>query len=590
MVVKVTRNMEFSPSFDYIDDGIEHGILSKFKTKEQILKKGTTIAEGFKPLECDIRMLKDFPVKLRDGITIYTDIYLPCTKDKVPTLIAWSPYGKSAGTAPRYKNLFNMLGMGNAWNSGLTKFEAPDPAYWCAHGYAVCNPDMRGIAHSEGNTTMLGTQEGQDGYDLIEWIASQEWSNGKTALTGTSYLAFSQWYIAAEQPPHLTCINPTEGLSDGYRDLAFIGGIPDKNFIERLQINHVSAKNAQREDLTKEMESYPLATAEIWRDKVADASKITVPAFVIASYSNTLHTMGTFRSWKNLGSKEKWLRIHDRQEWPYYYDNENTEELRRFFDYYMLEKENNWMETPKVRYSIIDFHGTNTTDIPDEQFPPVEVINKKYYFSGISRNLTELADEKDFPLAYDTQGLPGKVSFQVTFEEETKFIGYPKAKLFMEVSGYDDLDVFVLVQKIDKLGNVLSEFVVPNHGAALQDFTENGASALRYKGSWGRLRASMRHLDEGLSTDTIPAYSFDRVEKLTKGEIIELDVVLSPIGMSYEAGETLRIIISSKDELGSVMPGTPGCTPDNKGIHILHTGGEKASYVQLPLLNKHNNN
>ena len=43
-----------------------------------------------------------------------------------------------------------MLGMGNAWNSGLTKFEAPDPSYWCAHGYAVCNPDMRGIAHSEG--------------------------------------------------------------------------------------------------------------------------------------------------------------------------------------------------------------------------------------------------------------------------------------------------------------------------------------------------------------------------------------------------------------------------------------------------------
>lgn len=42
---------------------------------------------------------------MRDGITIYTDIYLPITEEKVPTLIAWSPYGKSAGTAPRYKNL-----------------------------------------------------------------------------------------------------------------------------------------------------------------------------------------------------------------------------------------------------------------------------------------------------------------------------------------------------------------------------------------------------------------------------------------------------------------------------------------------------
>nr|WP_272927198.1 CocE/NonD family hydrolase [Enterococcus hirae] len=150
MTAKITEEMCFSPSFEYIDNGIEHGVLSPFETKKITLEKGQLIAEGFKPLSCDIKMLKDVPVKLRDGVTIYTDIYLPITDEKVPVLIAWSPYGKSAGTAPRYKNLFNMLGMGNHWNSGLTKFEAPDPAYWCTHGYAVCNPDMRGIAHSEG--------------------------------------------------------------------------------------------------------------------------------------------------------------------------------------------------------------------------------------------------------------------------------------------------------------------------------------------------------------------------------------------------------------------------------------------------------
>lgn len=210
MTIQITDKMSFSPAFDYNDNGVEHGVLSPFETKDVILKAGTQIAEGFKPLSGDIRMLKDVPVKLRDGVTVYTDIYMPVTDEEVPTLIAWSPYGKSAGTVPRYKNLFNMLGMGNNWNSGLTKFEAPDPDYWVQHGYAVCNPDMRGIAHSEGDTTMIGSQEGQDGYDLIEWIAEQERSNGKTALTGTSYLAFSQWYIAAEQPPHLTCIKLTQ--------------------------------------------------------------------------------------------------------------------------------------------------------------------------------------------------------------------------------------------------------------------------------------------------------------------------------------------------------------------------------------------
>ena len=586
MTAKITEQMKFSPAFDYIDNGIEHGVLSPFESKELLLKKGQQIAEGFKPLSCDIKLLKDVPVKMRDGITIYTDIFLPVTDEKVPVLIGWSPYGKSAGTAPRYTNLFNMLGMGNQWSSGLTKFEAADPAYWCAHGYAVCNPDMRGIAHSEGNTTMIGSQEAEDGYDLIEWLASQPWSNGKTALTGTSYLAFSQWYIAAEQPPHLTCINPTEGLADGYRDLAFIGGIPDKNFIQRLQVNHVSAKGALREDLTKEIDAYPLADAEVWQDKVADPSKITVPAFIIASYSNTLHTMGTFRSWRTLGSKEKWLRIHDSQEWPYYYDEQNVEELRRFFDYYLLGKENDWTSTPTVRYSVIDFEGGNQTDLPSVAFPPQASENKRYYLNGKFRTLQENPETVDLPVTYSTETLPGRTSFQMTFDKDTQFVGYPKAKLFMESNGYDDMDVFVWVQKIDQFGNVLSEFVVPNHGAALQDFTQEGASALRYKGPWGRLRASMRHLDTNLATDEIPAYRFDKVEKLTKGEVVELDIVLSPIGLAYKAGESLRVVISTKDELGSVMPGTPGCTPDNQGAHILHTGGEFASYLQLPIMSE----
>lgn len=582
---KITEKMIFKPSFEYIDNGIEHGVLSAFEPKEIILKKGQIIAEGFKPLDCDIKMLKDVAVKMRDGIIIYADFYLPISEEKFPTLIAWSPYGKSAGTAPRYKNLFNMLGMGNAWSSGLTKFEAPDPSYWCSKGYAVCNPDMRGIAHSEGNTTMIGSQEAEDCFDLIEWIATQAWSNQKTALSGTSYLAFSQWFIAGECPPHLTCISPTEGLSDAYRDLAFIGGIPDTNFIDRLQINHTSAKNAMREDYIEAMQKYPLANEEYWLDKVADTRKIKIPTYVVASYSNTLHTMGTFRSWRDLGTSEKWLRIHDTQEWPDYYSQEATEDLRKFFDYYLLDKKDNgWDKTPVVRYSVIDFQGGNVVNIPAESFPPKNTENVKFYFNGKTRTLQKEADTQHLPVKYLPEALPCRTSFQMTFDKETKFVGYPKARIFFQVEGYDDADIFVWLQKLDKFGNVLSEFVVPNRGAALQDFTQEGASVLRYKGAWGRLRASMRKLDPIKTTDEVPAYSFDEIQKLKQGEIVALDVVLSPIGLSFSEGETLRIMISSRDEFGSVMPGQPGCTPDNKGIHIVHTDGNFASFVQLPVL------
>jgi putative CocE/NonD family hydrolase len=73
-------------------------------------------------------------------------------------------------------------------------------------------------------------QDGQDSYDLIEWLAVQDWCTGKVAMAGNSYLAISQWFAAAEQPPHLTAIAPWEGMSDLYRDLVMRGGMPDYAF------------------------------------------------------------------------------------------------------------------------------------------------------------------------------------------------------------------------------------------------------------------------------------------------------------------------------------------------------------------------
>ena len=56
--------------------------------------------------------------------------------------------------------------------SGLAKFEGPDPAYWCAKGYAICNPDTRGVYESDGDGVMCGEQDGEDRHDVIEWRQS----------------------------------------------------------------------------------------------------------------------------------------------------------------------------------------------------------------------------------------------------------------------------------------------------------------------------------------------------------------------------------------------------------------------------------
>ncbi|MCS5509934.1 hypothetical protein NY546_11560 [Curtobacterium flaccumfaciens pv. flaccumfaciens] len=126
-------------------------------------------------------------------------------------------------------------------------------------------------------------------------------------------------------------------------------------------------------------------------------------------------------------------------------------------------------------------------------------------------------------------------------------------------------------------------FTVPNQTAMAHDLTDHGATILRYKGSDGRLRVSARHLDEHLTTDDVPAHTFDRVEKLTPGEVAEIEIDLFPVGLRFYAGEQLRFIVSSRNLLGTLMPAIREYVGDNAGTHVVHTGGEHASYLQLPV-------
>jgi len=477
--------------------------------------------------------------------------------------------------------IFGMVGLGNGIVSGLEKFEGPDPAYWCAQGYAICNPDIRGVVDSGGDSVLWDRQEGRDCYDLIEWLAEQEWCTGKVGMSGTSYLAASQWFTAAEQPPHLAAINPWEGVSDVYRDLVMRGGMPDTGFAQQLQDGSFFGKN-RKEDIVSEAERYPLMT-ELWEHKIPDFEKITVPAYIVASYSNTLHAAGTFRAWRRIASEQKWLRIHNSQEWPDYYDEANVADLQRFFDRYLKDDDNGWDATPRVRYSVLDLEGGDRVAVAADTFPPSGSISTKYYLDGQSRTLTTAAPTGETTAAYDVASNPSAVSFITRFDQETVMVGYPKAHLWVEARGADDMDLFVLVQKLDEHGTPLQAFTVPNHSAIAHDITDHGASILRYKGSDGRLRVSARHLDETLSTADVPAHTFDQVEKLASGEVVDIEIELLPIGLAFHRGEQLRFIISSRNLLGTMMPAIFEYTGANAGQHVIHTGGEHASYLQLPV-------
>lgn len=217
-------------------------------------------------------------------------------------------------------------------------------------------------------------------------------------------------------------------------------------------------------------------------------------------------------------------------EWPDALEEANIEDLRRFFDHYLKGENNGWEHTPGVRYAVQDLEG---------------------------------------------------VSFVVRFDTETELVGYRKAHLWVEADGSDDMDVFVLLQKLNTDGEVLEQFTVPNHGPVLQTITARGASILKYKGSNGRLRVSLRHLNAALSTDEVPVHTFDRVDKLAAGEVVAIDVDTFPVGLAVHPGEALGLTISGHNVLGGPMPNVPNLTPANHGKHVIHTGGTRASYLRL---------
>lgn len=135
---------------------------------------------------------KNVMIAMRDGVKLACDVYLPA-KDgvafpgKYPTILSRTPYDKDASVR--------------------------EAQWFASHGYAVVMNDVRGRYHSEGKWRMM-LDDGRDGYDTVEWIARQEWSNGKVGTIGTSYPGGTQHALAEMNPPHLSAMIPVDALSN----------------------------------------------------------------------------------------------------------------------------------------------------------------------------------------------------------------------------------------------------------------------------------------------------------------------------------------------------------------------------------------
>jgi len=141
----------------------------------------------------------DREAPMRDGVKLKLDIFRPNAEGRFPAVLLQTPYNKS-GPATRAKK-------------------------FAARGYVVVNSDSRGRFESGGEWNPFSPKHKTDGYDLVQWIAQQQWCSGKVGTYGLSYMGWTQWWTASQTPPALKAIVPEVAPPDHFYNCPYQNGI-----------------------------------------------------------------------------------------------------------------------------------------------------------------------------------------------------------------------------------------------------------------------------------------------------------------------------------------------------------------------------
>jgi uncharacterized protein len=381
----------------------------------------------------------------------------------------------------------------------------------------------------------------------------------------------AKWSIAATNPPHLAAINPWEGWSDTYREVARHGGIPETYFWPYIADRWAVGIN-KVEDLAAETAEHPFLDT-FWQSKIADWPAITAPAFVVASWSDQgLHTRGTFESFKKLGSGQKWLDAHGRKKWAYYYEPESLRRQQTFFDHFLKGLDTDVTSWPRVRYEVRDraFAGTvkyaADWPLPGTQYQPL-------FLDAGSGSLRPDKPAAPQSVGYDSERNGhgrGRATFDLRFEAATEIVGNASLRIWMSAADTDDMDVFVALQKLDRFGDLV--------GFPYYAVFDDGPVAL------GWIRASHRELDDERSTAYQPVLAHRVERKPGRGQIVPLDIEILPSGTRFDRGETLRLVIQGRDIYRQPRPLIQAFHDNtvNRGQHVIHAGGPYDSSLLIP--------
>jgi putative CocE/NonD family hydrolase len=134
----------------------------------------------------------DVQVPARDGVHLATDLYRPADlPGKLPAILIRTQYDKSMFSAATNES------------DDRTRY-AGVPAAFASQGFVVAVQDLRGLFCSEGHYA-LARSDGPDGYDTVDWLSKQRWSNGAVGTFGGSSLGITQLFLAQHRHPNHRC-------------------------------------------------------------------------------------------------------------------------------------------------------------------------------------------------------------------------------------------------------------------------------------------------------------------------------------------------------------------------------------------------
>src|ERR1051326_8512134 len=143
----------------------------------------------------DVRVIRNVPVRMRDGVELATTVVLPRAEGKYPAVLVRTAYARGGADVS-----------------------------FAQRGLALVTQDCRGRYASGGNFRPW-VNEPNDGCDTLDWIGAQPWSNGKVGMFGDSYLGGTQFAVATSGNRHLTALNPRFIMGDSWINAFYNHGV-----------------------------------------------------------------------------------------------------------------------------------------------------------------------------------------------------------------------------------------------------------------------------------------------------------------------------------------------------------------------------